>query len=135
MTTTISGLTPGTTYKFTVSQGSCTSDALNVSVGNLPPTRTWNGSWDVVPTIENKVLFESNYDKDESVEACSCEVKSTAHVTFKPGKYLKIRNELIVDPAGSLTFENNASLVQMTDNPVIVAKNSGEIAYKRYTKP
>ena len=135
MTTTVSGLTPGTTYKFTVSQGSCTSDALNVSVGNLPPTRTWNGSWDVVPTIENKVIFASNYDKDESVEACSCEVKSGADVTFQTGKYLKIRNELIVDPASSLTFENNASLVQMSDDPVIVAKNLGEIAYKRYTKP
>lgn len=127
--TTISGLTPGTNYSFTVTNGICTSEPFSVEINPLP-IRTWDGSnWTPgTPTIEDKAIFTSNYDKNESVTACSCQVRSGANVTFKSGHYLKLRNELIVD--GSLTFKDNASLVQIND----VNKNTGVITYERKTK-
>ncbi|KDN56607.1 T9SS sorting signal type C domain-containing protein [Flavobacterium seoulense] len=130
-TATIAGLTPGTTYNFTFSNGNCTSANFSVVVKKLP-VKTWkNGVWDGAdPTIDEKVLFESDYNINKSVTACSCEVKSGAVVVFNSGYYLKLRNELIVDSNGSLTFENNASLVQI--NNVL---NTGIINYKRITTP
>ena len=130
-TTTILGLTPGATYSFTVSNGACTSEPFSVEINPLP-IRTWDGSnWTPgTPTIEDKAIFISNYDKNESVTACSCEVRSGANVTFKSGRYLKLRNELKVNTGGSLTFKNNASLVQIND----VNNNLGDITYERDTK-
>lgn len=138
---TITGLDSGN-YNFVVSNGLCSSltvsDVVAVSINNPPPVRTWNGCWDAIPTLENKVIFAQSYNNDPEnpdenvdIEACSCEVNSGAHVTFKIGRYLKIRNELKVDTGGSLTFENNASLVQINDD----SENEGEIVYKRHTKP
>ncbi|WP_188220700.1 glycine-rich domain-containing protein [Flavobacterium pokkalii] len=110
----------------------CISEIATIAMESSVVVRTWNGSWDSgVPTIEEKVVFESDYDEDESIEACSCEVNSGADVEIKSGRYMKLRNELVVEDGGSLTFENNASLVQINDD----SENSGEIIYKRYTKP
>ena len=136
-TTGIFTLIPIGSYNVTARYPSgCVSNVAVTLMQSSVVTRIWDdGAWDVVPTIENKVIFATSYNKDESVEACSCEVESGADVTFKTGRYLKIRNELKVNPAGSLTFENNASLVQISDDPSIVIKSSGEISYKRYTKP
>lgn len=134
-TATIEGLTSGTTYNFTFSNGSCTSAAFSVVVNELP-VKTWkNDEWSpdplIAPTIDEKVIFESDYiDKKKSVTACSCEVKSGAVVVFDSGYYLKLRNELIVDPDGLLTFENDASLVQINN-----VANTGVINYKRITTP
>jgi len=130
--TTIINLAPEATYNFTVSYGSCVSlISSDVSINKIS-TRTWNGAWDVVPTINNKVVFASDYNQNADIEACSCEVKSGAHVTFKTGRYLKLRNELVVSSGGSLTFENNASLIQTND---AAPANSGNINYHRHTAP
>lgn len=110
----------------------CISEIATIAMESSVVVRTWNGSWDSgVPTIEEKVVFESDYDEDESIEACSCQVNSGADVEIKSGRYMKLRNELVVEDGGSLTFENNASLVQINED----SENSGEIIYKRYTKP
>jgi len=135
-TTTISGLAVGT-YNFTVFNGSCTSLATANVIFDAIATKTWSGSWSgSAPTIEENVVFAANYnesvvDENVDIQACSCQVNSGVKVTIKSGRYLKLRNELVVDPEGSLTFENNASLVQIND----AAVNSGKIIYKRYTKP
>ena len=131
-TTTIIDLAPEATYNFTVSYGSCVSLISSDVPINKISTRTWNGAWDVVPTINNKVVFASDYNQNADIEACSCEVKSGAHVTFKTGRYLKLRNELVVSSGGSLTFENNASLIQTND---AAPANSGNINYHRHTAP
>ncbi|MFL9830256.1 T9SS sorting signal type C domain-containing protein [Flavobacterium sp. ST-87] len=136
-TATISGLASGT-QSFVVSKGDCSSQTVSVPftvvINDPPPVRTWeDGEWDEVPTLENKVIFASNYDEDADVQACSCKVNTGAYVVFKTGRYLQIRNELVVDDGGSLTFENNASLVQMNDAAVNL--DSGNIIYKRHTMP
>lgn len=132
-TTGVFTLVPIGSYNVTAKYPSgCVSNVAVVSMQSSVITRTWNGSWDTVPTIENKVVFVANYNNvDADIEACSCQVNSGAHVTIKSGRYLKLRNELVVDANGSLTFENNACLVQMNNESV----NSGNIIYKRYTKP
>lgn len=123
-------------YNFVISSGNCSSQTVSVIVPvsiNPLPIKTWDGSnWTPgTPTIEDKAIFTSNYDKNESVTACSCEVKLGADVVFKKGRYLKLKNELIVDPEGSLIFENNASLIQINE----VNNNSGNITYQRETTP
>jgi hypothetical protein len=40
------------------------------------------------------------------IEGCSCEVEKGANVTIEQG--LKIKNEVVVHPNGTLTFENKA---------------------------
>ena len=138
-TTGVFDLVPLGDYNVTAKYPSnCISSIAVIPMQSSVVTRTWSGTWDGIPTIENKVIFAESYNEDPenldenvNIEACSCEVNSGAHVTVKTGRYLKLRNELIVNPAGSLTFENDASLVQLND----AAENSGEITYKRHTEP
>lgn len=137
-TTGVFTLVPIGSYNVTAKYPSgCVSNVAITLMQSSVITRTWNGSWDgAAPTIEEKVVFAANYNnasvlnENVDIEACSCQVNSGAHVAIKTGRYLKLRNELVVDANGSLTFENNASLVQVNNESV----NSGNIIYKRYTK-
>jgi len=60
---------------------------------------------------------------------CSCTVNSPAVVAFNAGDVLSITGKLTVN-GGSLTFNDQSSLVQTTTNA-----NSGNITYKRTTTP
>jgi hypothetical protein len=61
------------------------------------------------------------------IEGCSCEVEKGANVTIEQGLTL-IKNEVVVHPNGTLTFENNASLIQINDTPSLKFRN---ITYQR----
>lgn len=129
--TTISGLAPGI-YTFTVSNGTCTSLASANVVINPVITNTWNGTaWSTgsSPTSTQKVVFSGNFNQDVDLVGCSCKVTGGAAVTIRSGHTLAITNEVEVVGGGVLTFENNASLVQINPN----ALNSGTINYKRQT--
>lgn len=91
----------------------------------------WNGSswFPNVPTVSDKIVFEGNYSENQDLVGCSCEVKSGA-VVIPNGRTLTLTNGLIVS-GGSLTFDNNSSLVQIADNAI----NMGNIIYRRYTAP
>ena len=132
-TQTISGLLPGT-YYFAVDNGSCISDVVSVVI-IAPVTNTWSsGSWsNGTPAINQRLIFASNYTNanDVDIEGCSCQITGTTAVTIKSGRTLKIENGIDVAGTASLTFENNASLVQIND----AAVNSGNINYHRYTAP
>ena len=129
--TTIIGLASGT-YTYTVSISGLTSEAsANVVINTL--TKTWNGTaWSPLPnddpTSDNLVIFNGNYSSTNSVLSfCSCQVTSGA-VVINSGHTLKVTNGINVS-GGSLTFENDACLVQTNENPI----NSGNIIYKRTT--
>lgn len=128
---TITGLHPGT-YYFAVSNGGCTSTSVIINIV-APETNTWsNGNWsNGTPTINQRLVFASDYTNvnDVDIEGCSCQVTGTTAVTIKSGRTLKIENGVEVQPNATLTFENNASLVQMNDDAV----NSGNIRYHRHT--
>jgi hypothetical protein len=118
-----------TTGPYYVSQtlNSCESTRTSVVV-TVPETKKWNGvAWSpsTDPTIDNAIIFEGNYSLDTNVEGCSCEVKS-GNVTIASGKTMTITNGVKVT-GGSLTFNNNASLVQTNDDAV----NTGSISYIR----
>ncbi|WP_371539978.1 PA14 domain-containing protein [Flavobacterium sp. Arc3] len=129
-TYTVTGLT-ATTHTFTIKNSvGCTSIASVNVIINPAITNTWNGAWsDGTPTILQAIKFTEDYSVDAYVNGCSCIVTGSKNVIIKSGKTMKIVNEVKVLGSGTLTFENNASLVQINDN----ASNSGNIIYKRTT--
>jgi hypothetical protein len=131
-TMTIPGLAAGS-YKFSVWDSYCSAATENVVINPLG-TNTWTGSWNNgVPTIDQKIVFSADYSLDADVSGCSCKVTARKNVIIKSGRTMKIVNEVIVEGAGAgagtLTFENNASLVQINDDAI----NKGSIIYERTT--
>ena len=130
--TTITGLAVGT-YAYTVSNGTCTSPmSSNVIIESLVADTYLGGTWSTgsPPTSNQNIIFNSVYasnSTDGNLVACSCQVNST--VVINSGHTLSLTNELTVS-GGSLTFENNSSLVQIND-----VVNTGNITYKRITTP
>jgi hypothetical protein len=134
-----SGLAAGN-YNVATTNG-CTSSPTTVVIKPfVENTNTWNGTaWStgLPPNAEEKLVFAGNYppaeDPNVDIEGCSCMVSGGKKVTIKSGKTLTITNEVTVVGggvgAGSLIFENNASLVQINNTAI----NSGDIEYQRST--
>ena len=120
------------TYSVTAKNSSgCISPAVSVTI-NSQPTDTWNGTtWSTgsLPTSSQKIVFAGDYSSSSDITGCTCLV-SSGIVIINSGHTLSIINDVKVT-AGSLTFEDNASLVQINDASV----NTGNITYKRKTVP
>lgn len=103
---------------------------LVLPCGNL--STTWNGnSWsNGQPSSSKEVNFTGNYTSTGIVEACRVNVLGTANVVFKTNHTLEVTNGVNVAASASLTFENNASLLQI--NP---SANTGSIQIKRNSMP
>jgi hypothetical protein len=132
----ISGLTPGATYYIrarTVNSCGTTSLNSNVATVSVIITKTSNGySWDNgIPDSSKKAVFTGSGNLSSSLNACSCQINSGAAVQVDSGIVMTLENGLAVVGTGTLTFENNASLVQVND----AAANSGTIIYKRNASP
>jgi len=131
--TTISGLTVGT-YNFTVSNGTCTSSpSVNVDINTSVPN-TWDGTvWSAgtpnTNAFSNQALvFNENYPSStDDLFGCSCTVNSGFNVVIGSGRTMTITNGVTV--SGTLTFNNDASLVQKNDADT----NTGDITYNRMT--
>ncbi|MCD0464572.1 T9SS sorting signal type C domain-containing protein [Flavobacterium sp. ENC] len=132
----ITGL-PAGTYNFTVQYaGSCVSPPLsNITINPLiTNTYTTLGGWsNGTPTINQNVVFADNYSITGDLNSCTCKVNPGIKITVTALNTLTINNALIVDSAAGteLIFENNSSLIQINNNPVM---NSGNITYKRTAK-
>lgn len=118
-------------FRAQVSNGGCTAYSNVVSV--TLNTKTWNGAAWVpagAPTSSDRVIFQGNYTQAAgTLNACSVRVES-GNVVFNSGTNLVVQNE-VVRVGGTLTFQNNASLVQVDDTAV----NSGYITYIRNAQP
>jgi Ig-like domain CHU_C associated/Right handed beta helix region len=93
---------------------------------------TWNGSlWsNGVPTSNvYTAIINGAYNSTGNLTACSLSVLS-GNVTINSGHNLIIKGAVNINEAATLTFENNANLIQ-TDN----VSNSGNIIYKRNSNP
>jgi PQQ-dependent dehydrogenase (s-GDH family) len=103
---------------------------LALPCGNL--TTTWNGtSWsNGQPSSNKEVNFIGDYSSDGIMEACRVNVNGTANVVFKANHTLEVTNAVVVAASASLTFENNASLLQINTN-----SNTGIIKIKRNSTP
>jgi hypothetical protein len=128
----------GTTGQGTVTTSGKNADKSGTILIALRPScsasvpNIWDGMvWTYEAAPNDKIIFSKSYpsaiNPDVDIEGCSCEVKKDANVIIKEGFTLKIKNEVDVDPKGTLTFENNASLVQINNKAV----NRGNIIYKR----
>lgn len=112
--------------------GSNPSEAEDYSINLVLPcgniTTTWNGtSWsNGLPSSNKEVNFTGDYSSTGIMEACRVNVTGTANVVFKTNHTLEVTNAVNVAVGASLTFENNASLLQI--NPTA---NSGNIKIKR----
>ncbi|MBZ4043343.1 DUF7507 domain-containing protein [Flavobacterium hibisci] len=138
-TTTVTGLAVGTyTFRITDNSSGCKSPLTAPASIISQTTNTWNGTaWSTgsVPTLDQNIVFTGNYppavDPNVDLYGCSCRVSgSSTKVTIKTGRTLTITNAVTVDTDENLIFENNASLVQLTN-----AVNSGKIIYKRDSQP
>ena len=126
-------------YSVTVKNGSgCISLGTPVSI-NAPIINTWDGvKWSksgttVPPSSTDIVVFNADFTITSQFDACSCRINSGVNVVvgvsgaLNDTAILQIENGLDVVSPGSLTFENNASLIQIND----AAVNTGKITYKR----
>jgi hypothetical protein len=130
-TTTFTTLTPGDYSVITTNTTTgCVSALISLTV-NAAST-IYSGSWsNGVPDVLKKAIFASNYTLSGNLTACSCQVNTGVNVTVDPGFSLVLENGLDVVGTGSITFQNNSSLIQ-TNNTAI---NTGNITYKRKTTP
>jgi hypothetical protein len=146
-TYTLTGITPAVAAKSGTSFAGLATGSYELKVQNAagcissPPsiiiiaivvkTNIWKaGIWSlgILPSSLNDIIvFADDYSENEDVNGCSCSVSTGKNVTIKSGKTMKIVNGVSV--LGTLTFENNASLVQINDDAV----NTGNINYKRHT--
>lgn len=133
---TVSGLNPGT-HNFSVTNGSCSSPAsANVIINPITIIdNVWDGTdWSTgcPPTSGNeRIIFNASYTADIDLKGCSCLVNGTAAVTINSDKNLTLTNELTVAASASITFNNNASLVQINNSAI----NSGSIKMIRTSRP
>jgi hypothetical protein len=126
-----SGLSAGTYNVIIKNMGGCISPTRSAKVKSA--TNLWDGSaWSNVtmPTISENIVFNGNYLSSGDISGCSCQVNSGA-VVINSGHTLSLTNELTVS-GGSLTFENNASLIQTNTGSAI---NTGAIIYRRNSTP
>jgi hypothetical protein len=125
--TTISGLTAGT-YTFQCSNGTCSSLSSSGAVLAVPST-TWNGSsWsNGTPTALTNIIFNGNYSTAGNLTGCACSVNG-GDIVIPSGTTLKLNKSLTVS-GGSMTIDENASLIQVDDHAV----NSGNVIVKRST--
>ncbi|TRX37096.1 FG-GAP-like repeat-containing protein [Flavobacterium restrictum] len=119
-----------TVYTFTPDASQCVDAAqMTVTIGN---TTTWTvtsgtGSWDNgTPTSTSKAIINGNYSEAVNLEACSLEVTGTAVVTVPTGFNFTVSGKVTVATTASLTFANNANLVQVDE-----VANDGKITSKR----
>ena len=118
-------------FRVVLVNGVC-APVFTVPVSVSYPSTTWNGTvWsNGLPTASTRVtfLFSGTYNVTAPMSACSVRILS-GDVVVNSGISLTVDG--IVDvSAGSLTFENNASLVQVQNTA-----NIGSITYKRDAKP
>lgn len=101
---------------------------------NDPPATntTWNGTaWDNgAPVASSTAIINGNYSAATDIVAASLKVKGTAVATIPSGNYIKLSGPISVDNTASLTFENNAKLIQTSD-----VGNVGAINVKRNAAP
>jgi hypothetical protein len=126
-TITYNTTTAGGTIGLAIINGCGTTTPPTINVLANPDT-TWNGAWNNgVPDGTRRIIFAGNYTFASNLPGCSCRVNSGT-ISVASGFTLNLINELTV-AGGSMTFENNSSLVQQ--NSTIA--NTGNITYKRNT--
>lgn len=130
---TVTGLNAGGTYYVRLqAANSCATSGYSNSIKVAPPETIYTGTWsNGIPDGNKNVRFSDDFNVNASFEACSCQIDDGVVVQVDSDGVLKLQNGLDIQGDGTLTFENNASLIQMND----AAVNFGKIIYKRNSMP
>ncbi len=97
---------------------------------DIDDTRWSGGVWtNGAPDGSKYVYFDEDFSSTGDIDGCGCNV-TAGDIVINSGHTLDLEDELVVS-GGTLTFENNASLVQVNDNGL----DSGSITYKRDSQP
>ncbi|TCN58908.1 hypothetical protein EV142_103355 [Flavobacterium circumlabens] len=127
---TVVNITTSTTYTVTVKDGNgiIASAAGTINVG---ATTTYNGTWsNGLPNSTASVIIAANYAPAASFECCSLTVNNNAVVSIPSGMNVTLNGILTVAAGSSFTLQNNANLIQNTNNA-----NSGTITVIRNSAP
>ncbi len=128
---TLTGIPVGKyTYKV---YNSCfmSPSSAEVTITNQSST-TWDGTtWSTGdPNATKSAIFAGPFTITADIEACSCTINSGVNIIVPAGRTLNIKNALNVVSGGSLTFQNNSSLLQTNGT---TNTNTGNIIYQRNT--
>jgi len=135
-TTTLLGTTIGavssTVYIRAIVQNNSYADVPTDPVALTVKTTTWNGSaWsNGVPDIGTTIFITGAYSVDANLDGCTLEVSNNAVVSIPTGRTVTLNKYIKVNTGSSVTFQNNAHLVQLTN-----AVNEGNITLKRNSSP
>nr|WP_315175889.1 putative Ig domain-containing protein [uncultured Flavobacterium sp.] len=128
--TVISSATDYTITGYNYSGSSSTT--VNIAVTEASTIPTWTGTeWiNGTATAATPAIIEGNYTSGGNLEVGELTIKNNATVVFQSGHNLTINGKLTVESGSELLLENNANLVQTTNDT-----NSGLITIKRNTAP
>ncbi|MBC5863511.1 M14 family zinc carboxypeptidase [Flavobacterium turcicum] len=130
-TTTTFPITETTAITWTFNDGNGQQVTANqtVTIGST----TWNGTnWSAgIPVAGTNAIINGNLTITENITACNLTVNNTAVVLVKSGFNLNIFGNVTVASGATLTFENNANLIQSKNTN----GNTGNIIVNRKTSP
>lgn len=137
-TTTLPGLTIGNLHETTYFRAVVLSTDCEENVAYSTYTTitiqstTWaNNQWsNGVPDENSSVIISEDFTSTGSLSYCSLKVLANANVIILSGDTLTLNGVLIVENEGSLTLENEANLIQISN-----VENIGSIRVKKQTSP
>ncbi|MFC4632594.1 T9SS type A sorting domain-containing protein [Dokdonia ponticola] len=133
----------GNTYLLRASTSAFSANAFDFTiqaVETIPQpcseSTVWDGSsWsNGIPDNTKSALFNGSYNtnfNEDSINACSCTIATTAIVTIGDGFYLRSVFDITVE--GTLNVAHQGSLVQVAEDAVTV--NNGNINVTKTTPP
>ncbi|WP_415376440.1 T9SS type A sorting domain-containing protein [Patiriisocius sp. Uisw_017] len=103
------------------------NDAINCDACQATATFGAAGWGAVMPSIDNLVLIEADYDTAllGSFEACKLIVNPGATLRVNAGDYILVNTDITVSVTGSLLVEHTGSVVQVEDSAMVT--NDGTI--------
>ena len=132
-------LTETTRFRAVVQSGVCPEANSGFTTVTVEST-TWNGTaWsNGTPTSGKGIVFSGNYTASSNLVGCNLTVTNNAVVSIPSGFSATIDGAVTVNSGSSLTFQNNANLLQngttnANSGNIIVKRNSSALIRQDYT--
>ncbi|MXN92459.1 T9SS sorting signal type C domain-containing protein [Flavobacterium sp. Sd200] len=122
------GAITSTVYVRALVHSATYADEYTTPVALMVKSTTWDGTaWsNGVPDIATTIYINGPYSENVDLYGCSLEVNNNAVVSIPTGRTVTLNKFIRVNAGSSVTFQNNAHLIQQTN-----AVNIGNITLKR----